>query len=209
MSRTTPTGKLPWAANRQWFFLRQRIFAVLSFLLLDNMSSGRLRAALLRWNGALVGKRCFVRGGLQVQESFEFTIGDDVFINSGCVFDGSAPIAIGDRVQFGFQVTLVTGDHHFGPPESRAGEHRPRPIRIEEGAWIGARALILPGVTIGRGAVVAAGAVVTRDVEPDTLVAGVPAKVLRMLNDPAISAECVDPAAESIAGDGCARERPA
>src|SRR5690349_19280629 len=97
--------------GRQWFFLRQRLFAVLSFLLLDNMSSGRMRAALLRWNGAKVGRRCFVRGGLQIQESFQFSLGDDVFINSGCVLDGSASISIGDRVQFGFQVTLITGDH--------------------------------------------------------------------------------------------------
>jgi len=168
--------------RRQWFFVRQRLYALISGLLLDNMGSGRIRAALLRWNGAMVGKRCFIRSGLQIQESFEFTIGDEVFINSGCTLDGSAPIAIGDRVQLGFQVTLVTGDHVMGDPECRAGAHRARAIRIEPGAWIGARATILPGVTIGRGAVVAAGAVVTRDVEPNTLVAGVPAKVLRTLD---------------------------
>jgi maltose O-acetyltransferase len=208
MSPPGPNGKLHSAAQRQWFFLRQRLFAVLSFLLLDNMSSGRLRAALLRWNGALVGRRCFVRGGLQIQESFQFTLGNDVFINNGCIFDGSARIEIGDRVQFGFQVTLVTGDHLIGPPESRAGEHRARPIRIEEGAWIGARATILPGVIIGRGAVVAAGAVVTRDVPANALVAGVPAKVLRVLEDNPDSLENSEPASESIVSNGCASERP-
>ena len=69
----------------------------------------------------------------------------------------------------------------MGDPECRAGAHLARPIRIESGAWIGARSTILPGVTVGHGAVVAAGAVVTRDVEPNTLVAGVPARVLRSL----------------------------
>jgi maltose O-acetyltransferase len=171
-----------WNIQRQLFFVRQRVFSFLSFLLLDNQSSGSLRAALLRWNGAKVGKRCFVRGGLQIQESFDFTLGDEVFINAGCCLDNSAPIIIGSRVQFGFQVTLITGNHEFGPPQSRAGAHCARPITIGEGAWIGARAIVLPGVTIGSGAVVAAGAVVTKDVPPNTLVAGVPAKTLRALD---------------------------
>ena len=192
MSRPLPAELPHHAVHRLWFFLRQRIFATLSFLLLDNMSSGRLRSTLLRINGARVGRRCFIRGGLQVQESFRFVIGDDVFINSGCVFDGSAPIEIGNRVQFGFQVTLVTGDHRIGPPAGRAGEHHARSVCIGDGAWIGARAVILPGVTIGKGAVVAAGAVVTRDVEANSLVAGVPARVVRSLPDGLNSTEYPD-----------------
>ena len=168
-------------AKRLWFFVRQRLFSVLSFLLLDNMSCGRVRAALLRANGATVGKRCFIRGGLHVQEAFAFTIGNDVFINAACLFDGSARIDIEDGVQFGYQVTLITGNHDFGPPASRAGQQQAKGIRIGKGAWIGARAVILPGVTIGPGSVVAAGAVVTRDVPANSLVAGIPARVIREL----------------------------
>lgn len=167
--------------RRQGFFVQQRFFAALSFLLLDNRISGRVRALLLRWNGATIGRRCFIRGGLMIQESFGIIIGDDVFINAGCCFDLSAPIILGDRVQLAYQVTLVTGGHEFGPRESRAGAHKPQPIMINDGAWIGARAMILPGVTVGAGAVVAAGALVTKDVAPDTVVAGVPAKLIRIL----------------------------
>ncbi len=167
--------------RRQGFFVQQRLFAALSFLLLDNMVSGRARAALLRWNRAKVGRRCFVRGGLLIQESFGLTLGDDVFVNAGCCFDLSAPIIIGNGVQLAFQVTLITGGHDFGPRGGRAGAHRPQPIFIGDGAWIGARATLMPGVTVGPGAVVAAGALVTKDVPADTVVAGVPAKPIRTL----------------------------
>lgn len=176
-----PRGKLYWSLRRQLFFTQHRLFSVFSFLLLDNTSGGQLRAALLRLNGATVGKGCFVRGGLQIQEGFALVLGDEVFINASCCFDLSAPIVIGSRAQLAYQVTLVTGGHEIGTRESRAGAHRPAPIHIGEGVWIGARAIVLPGVTIGAGAVVAAGALVTKDVPPDTLVAGVPAKPVRAL----------------------------
>lgn len=173
--------------RRQLFFLQQRLFSFFSFLLLDNKSSSQIRAALLRLNGASIGKNCFIRGGLQIQEKFAIVIGDEVFVNSGCCFDLSAPIMIGNRVQLAYQVTLVTGGHEIGPHESRAGAHCPQPIHIQDGAWIGARATILPGVTIGAGAVVAAGALVTKDVPADTLVAGVPAKPIRVLGQDGIA----------------------
>ena len=174
--------KLYWMLRRQIFFVQQRWFSFFSFLLLDNKSGGAFRAALLRWNGATVGGNCFVRGNLQIQDwFFNLSLGDDVFINAGCCLDTSAPITIGDRAQLAYQVTLITGGHEIGPHESRAGAHCPAPIHIGKGAWIGARAVILPGVTIGDGAVVAAGALVAKDVPPDTLVAGVPAKTLRVL----------------------------
>ena len=176
-----PHSKLYWGLKRQQFFFQQRTFAAFSFLLLDNQASGRMRCGLLRLCGASIGRRCFVRGGLLIQESFNLTLGDDVFINAGCCLDLSAPIVIGSRVQMAYQVTLITGGHAIGPHESRAGEHCPAPIYIGDGAWIGARAIILPGVTIGAGAVVAAGALVTKDVPPDTLVVGVPAQPVREL----------------------------
>ena len=186
MSSPTSLEKLRWSLWRQVFFARQRLFYVLSFLLLDNMMCGRIRAQLLRWNGAKVGKNCFVRGGLLLQEGFALNIGDEVFINAGCCFDTTAPITLEDRVQLGFQVTLITGSHETGTHQSRAGSHIAAPIRIMSGAWIGARSVILPGVTVGPGAVVAAGAVVTKDVPPDTIVAGVPARVLRVLEADAL-----------------------
>ena len=172
---------LYWSLWRQGIYVRLRLFALLSALLLDNRLSGRLRAGLLRLNGARVGRNCFVRGNLQLLEGFDLTLGDEVFINSGCCLDFAAPIRIGSRVQISFQVTLITGDHHFGPHERRTGAFCPRAIVIEDGAWIGARSTILPGVRIGAGAVVGAGALVTKDVPPDTVVIGVPARVHRTL----------------------------
>lgn len=122
-----------------------------------------------------------MRGDLKIQESFQLTLGQWVFINSGCCFDLSAPITVGPGTQIAFQVTFITGNHEIGPPQNRAGEHRNLPIEIGAGVWIGARAVILPGVKVGDGAVIAAGAVVTKDVAANTLVVGVPARVLREL----------------------------
>ena len=81
----------------------------------------------------------------------------------------------------GHGVLILTSSHEFGDQWRRGGEHITAPVTIERGAWIGARGVLLPGVTIGHGAVVGAGAVVTTDVPPNTLVAGVPARTVRSL----------------------------
>jgi maltose O-acetyltransferase len=172
-----------WMVRRQLFFVQQRLFSAFSFLLLDNRVCSNLRVVLLRMSGVKVGKDCFIRGGMQFQEGFNVTIGNGVFINAGCCFDTSALVTIGNRVTISYNVTFVTGDHIIGPQESRAGESNPRSITIEEGAWLGARSTVLPGVTIGHGAIVAAGAIVTKDVPPNTLVAGVPARPLKSLEE--------------------------
>jgi maltose O-acetyltransferase len=169
------------AINRQLFFFKQKWFTILSFMLMDNRRAGITRSSLLRWFGAKTGRDCFVRGGLQMQESFNLTLGDHVFINHGCTLDCSAPIEIGDRAQIAFKVTIITGGHEIGPVESRAGAHNPQPVKIGAGAWIGASAIIMPGVTVGEGAVVGAGSLVTKDVAPHTLVVGIPAKFLKEL----------------------------
>jgi len=82
----------------------------------------------------------------------------------------------------GHGVTFITSDHETGTLSRRAGELKVLPIIVEDGVWIAANVTLLPGVTVGRGAVVAAGAVVTKDVPPNSLVAGIPAKVIRLLS---------------------------
>jgi acetyltransferase-like isoleucine patch superfamily enzyme len=82
----------------------------------------------------------------------------------------------------GARVLFLTSGHEIGPSERRAGPVHSSPITVEDGCWIGAGSILLPGVTIGRGSIVAAGSVVTKDVAPDTLVGGIPARPIRELD---------------------------
>jgi len=105
------------------------------------------------------------------------TLGNRVFINAGCKFQDQGGIVIGDGSLIGHNVVLATLDHDLAP-EKRHILH-PAPIRIGNNVWIGAGAVVTKGVTIGDNSVIAAGAVVTRDIPPNVIAAGVPAKVLR------------------------------
>ncbi len=108
-------------------------------------------------------------------------IGRGTYVGNHCLFDTWAPVTIGERCAIAMQVSFVTSSHELGGPDRRAGAMTARPVTGGDGAWIGARATVLPGVTIGAGAVVAAGAVVTADCTPHTLYAGVPARAVRPL----------------------------
>lgn len=119
------------------------------------------------------------RAQLYAGPGAELLIGDDVFVNQGVVLSASARIVVGNRVLIGPGCTVIDNDFHGlvdrnDPPPSE-------PITIGDDVWLGTRCLVLRGVTIGAGAVVAAGAVVTQDVPPRTLVAGMPARVIRSL----------------------------
>ncbi|MCW3089961.1 MAG: acetyltransferase [Ferruginibacter sp.] len=105
------------------------------------------------------------------------TIGKNVFINHACTFLDMGGITIEDDVLIGPKVNLITENHPLNPADRRALICKP--ILIKRNAWIGAAATILPGVTIGENAVVAAGAVVTADVAANTIVGGIPAKHLK------------------------------
>ena len=109
------------------------------------------------------------------------TIGNNVFINAGCKFQDQGGIVIGDGALIGHNVVLATLNHDLAP-EKRQQLH-PAPIRIGCGVWIGANATVTSGVTIGDYAVVAAGAVVNRDVPAYTVVGGVPARVIKTLDN--------------------------
>lgn len=154
----------------------------------DDVVSKRVRRATLRALGARFGRRAFLHGGGYVSQPWHLTLGDGVFVNRNCYFDLEAPVTIERGATVGHGVSFVTTVHEIGPSSHRAGAHGSRAIRVGEGAWVGANATVLPGVHIGRGAVVAAGATVARDVEPDTLVAGVPARPVRRLEEDAVTA---------------------
>ncbi len=108
------------------------------------------------------------------------TIGRAVFIGYECMFTGHGDIAIADEVMIANRVNLVRAGHPVEPGKRRA-YITVEPIAMERNVWIGTAATVFPGVTVGADSVVAAGAVVTHDVPPATLVAGVPAKVIRHL----------------------------
>ncbi|MEU1870129.1 acetyltransferase-like isoleucine patch superfamily enzyme [Streptomyces ambofaciens] len=105
-------------------------------------------------------------------------VGRNVFVNQGCRFNDVGGIEVDDDVMLGPDVSLITSGHPLDPARRRTGITS-APIRIGRNVWIGASAVVLQGVTIGADAVVAAGAVVTRDVPARTVVAGVPATVIK------------------------------
>ena len=102
-------------------------------------------------------------------------IGCNTHINQGCILDARSPIIIGSNVSISHRVNLMTGGHDFNR-KNFAGKFKP--IIIHDYVWIGVNATILQGVTIGEGAIIAAGAVVVKDIEPYTVVGGIPAKTI-------------------------------
>lgn len=134
-----------------------------------------LHAYGLRIHTSAVMEGCHF-GGADIE------IGADSFVNRGCVFDNSATITIGERVQVGMEVMFVTSSHRLGTSERRGLEVTSAPIVVGDGCWLGSRVTILPGVTVGPGCVVGAGAVVREDCEPDGLYAGIPARRVKSLD---------------------------
>ena len=132
--------------------------------------------------------------GRKVDESFllippfftvggdEIRVGRNVFVNQNCTFYDLGGLDIADDVMIGPNVSIITASHPLGPSQRRAVTIG-KPIVIERNVWIGAGATIIGGVTVGENAVVAAGAVVTKDVPPNVLVGGNPAQVIRSIGD--------------------------
>ena len=148
--------------------------------------------AAAHWIGTDRRRRLLRRAGLRlapdacVQYGTYFfgadvEIGPGSFVNHGCYFDSRGPIRIGARCDVSMQVMLCTSTHEPGDRARRAGRYDAAPIVIGDGVWIGVRAMVLPGVTIGDGCVIAAGAIVREDCEPHGLYAGVPARRVREL----------------------------
>jgi acetyltransferase-like isoleucine patch superfamily enzyme len=132
--------------------------------------------------------------GQRVNESFllippfysaggvEIRVGRNVFINQNCTFYDLGGLELADDVMVGPNVSIITAGHPLEPSQRRAATIG-KPIVIEKNVWIAAGATIIGGVTVGENSVVAAGSVVTKDVHPNTLVGGNPAKVIRSIGD--------------------------
>ncbi|WP_370656268.1 sugar O-acetyltransferase [Paenibacillus pedocola] len=129
--------------------------------------------------------------GVEVDESFglfppfytdfgkNIRVGRNVFINHACTFMDRGGITLEDNVLIGPKVNLITINHPLDP--SKRQSTISTPIVIKKNAWLGAGAMIMPGVTIGENSIVSAGAIVTKDVPPNTVVAGVPAKIIKKI----------------------------
>lgn len=133
------------------------------------------RSLYLKMIGLKIGKKSFIMRRSYIVSPRHISIGDYSHINRGCLLDGRGGITIGDNVSVSHNVSIVTGGHEH---RSKTFEGRYLPIKIEDYVWLGVNSTILQNVTVGEGAVVCARAVVTKDVEPYTIVGGVPAKVI-------------------------------
>jgi acetyltransferase-like isoleucine patch superfamily enzyme len=126
-----------------------------------------------------IGKNSFIMKHVYIMTPQQLTIGDYSHINRGCTLDARGTIKIGNNVSVSHNVSIMSGSHDCNSVNFRG---RFLPIRIDDYVWIGTGAIILQGVTIGKGAVVCAGAVVTKDVDPYDVVAGIPAKTIKQRN---------------------------
>lgn len=164
----------------------KKAFAEAISSLLPRQTFGRTRTALLREAGVAIGTGTLVLGpvrmtGVVPNPCSYLSIGRNSIVMGPLHVDLGAEVRIGDRVHVGHDVSLLTISHSLASSWIRSGKSHASGITIGDGAWIAARVVILPGVTVGAGAAVAAGAVVSRDVPPHTLVAGVPARVIKTL----------------------------
>jgi maltose O-acetyltransferase len=150
---------------------------LVSLLLGDDWVGRRLRVVLLRMCGAHIAAGASVHGGGYISDPRNLVMGRGCFLNRNCYLDLTARLVLEDGVVVGHGVTFITTEHR-GLPLQR-GVDTSRAIRLEERCWIGANATVLPGVTVGRKAVVAASALITVDVPPGSLVGGVPARTIR------------------------------
>lgn len=148
------------------------------------------RSAIIRRIVGSIGERFFLQGPIYFHYGIHTSIGDDFFANFHLTVQDDAKVYIGDRCNFGPNVTIVTPLHPMLPDERRTLYDREgkesrlcyaRPVSVGNDCWLGANVVVCPGVTIGDGCVIGAGSVVTRDVPPMSFAAGNPCRVIRTL----------------------------
>lgn len=176
-------GEIIAPADPQAHRMREASYATKKLLVQMNNSSdpAEIRDLLSRITGSEIDESVAVFTPLYINYGKHTRIGKNVFINFDCTFLDLGGITLEDGVLIAPRVSLLSEGHPVEP----GARHSliPKPIHIKKNAWIGAGATILQGVTIGENAVVAAGAVVSKDVPDNTIVGGIPAKVIRDISE--------------------------
>jgi maltose O-acetyltransferase len=158
------------------FFALSRFYAYILRQWVSCIPFHFIRLHIYRLSGLKTGKNCSILMGCELRYPKKIIFGDHCVINRDVVLDGRGGLlTLGNNVDVAQEVVIWTLGHEIHDDFHR---DKSAPVTIEDYAWIGHRAIIMPGVTIGRGAVVAAGAVVTRNVPVMSIVAGVPAKII-------------------------------
>jgi len=140
-------------------------------------SADEVRSLLSELTGKSIDESVTVFPPFYSEFGKTLTLGKDVFINLGCRFQDTGGITIGDGTLIGHGSTLTTLNHGVDP--RRRADMHPAPITIGRKVWFGASVTVVPGVSIGDGAIVGAGSIVTKDVPANTIVAGVPARIIK------------------------------
>ncbi|TKK64585.1 sugar O-acetyltransferase [Ilyomonas limi] len=166
----------------QSYKMREASYATKKLLVQMNNSSdpAEIRSLLSRITATEIDESTAVFTPLYINYGRHTKIGKNVFINFDCTFLDLGGITIEDNVLIAPKVSLLSEGHPLSPENRQSLV--PGPIHIKKNAWIGANATILPGVTVGENAVVAAGAVVSKDVPDNAIVGGVPAKIIKIIS---------------------------
>ena len=140
-----------------------------------------LKAQFLKINGARIGKNVIFYPGVWIAPGKNLVVGDDVDFALDVIVTTSGGVEIGDRTLIGYRAQILSSNHRI--PDNRSqifnSGHEYKKVTIGKDVWIGANAIILPGIEVGEGAVVAAGSIVTKNVAPFTIVGGNPAQLIK------------------------------
>jgi acetyltransferase-like isoleucine patch superfamily enzyme len=161
--------------------MHRMVFDLLNVVQAVGFMPRRWRRIIVRWMGVEIHPSVTLRQNIFIGSS-RLHHAANAYMNVGCFIDGSDDVYLGERVHFAPGVMVLTSAHEIGPPKHRAGAQTTGPVKIGNGCWIGARAVVFPGVTIGAGCVIGAGAVVRKDCDPNGAYAGIPAVRISELN---------------------------
>lgn len=158
-------------------FISQIIFMLPRFRVLNYLKSLYLRYCFK----AKIGKRVVFYSNIWIFTGRNLTLGDDVDLATGVLITTDGGVSIGDRTLVGYGTKILSSNHNVPPLPNRIFDsgHKKAPVTIKNDVWIGANCVILPGVTIGEGSIVAAGSIVTKNVPSNVYVGGIPAKIIK------------------------------